>query len=228
MAETTIYLGNKNYSSWSLRGWLALSRPEFPSRKWSSASTRTIRRKDPAAFALGQGAVSRARRKGDLGIAGHRRVSRRAVSGREALADRSRGTHPCTLRFERDACRLPEDAAEHADGYARRPGKEEPVSIPEVARDVRRIMAIWRECRERYGSRGAHGDGPFLYGGFSIADAMFAPVTTRFLTYGVPMDETCEAYVDAVRTWPAMAEWGRDSKREEWTLSYPVLDTPLA
>jgi glutathione S-transferase len=89
-------------------------------------------------------------------------------------------------------------------------------------------MAIWRECRERYGEPGANGDGPFLYGGPSIADAMFAPVVTRFLTYAVPLDETCRAYVDAVMAWPPMAEWCREARSEKWTLFYPVLDMPIA
>src|SRR5262249_22495965 len=62
---------------------------------------------------------------------------------------------------------------------------------PEALADARRVMAIWRECLTA--SRG-----PFLFGAFTIADAMYAPVVTRFATYGVDLDATCRAYVDAV------------------------------
>ena len=229
MAETTIYLGNKNYSSWSLRGWLALKQARIPFKEVviclnQEDSAEKIRRHSPSgkvpclvhegravweSLAIGEYLAERFPAAKLWPTDLEARVHARCVSTE---------MHAGFLKLRQN---MPMDMRSDLEKKSR-------VSIPEVARDVRRIMAIWRECRERYGSRGAHGDGPFLYGGFSMADAMFAPVTTRFLTYGVPMDETCEAYVDAVRTWPAMAEWGRDSKREEWTLSYPVLDTPLA
>ena len=61
-----------------------------------------------------------------------------------------------------------------------------------VAADIARVTAIWRDCRARSGGRG-----PFLFGAFSIADAMYAPVATRFRTYGVELDPTCQAYADA-------------------------------
>jgi glutathione S-transferase len=77
----------------------------------------------------------------------------------------------------------------------------------EAAADARRVQAIWRECLAASG-------GPFLFGAFTIADAMFAPVTTRFTTYGVELDATCTAYVDAIAALPAMKQWRADAERE--------------
>jgi glutathione S-transferase len=73
--------------------------------------------------------------------------------------------------------------------------------------DVARITGLWRE-------RLAISKGPFLFGGFTIADAMFAPVATRFVTYDVDLDAPCRAYVEAVHALPAMREWHADAARE--------------
>jgi glutathione S-transferase len=78
---------------------------------------------------------------------------------------------------------------------------------PEALADVRRIQAIWREQLAASG-------GPYLFGAFTIADAMFAPVTTRFVTYGVDMDAPIRAYVDAIAKLPAMQQWVADAARE--------------
>jgi glutathione S-transferase len=77
-----------------------------------------------------------------------------------------------------------------------------------VQADIDRVVAIWRECLARYG-------GPFLFGaGPTMADAMYAPVCTRFLTYDVKLDSDCAAYCAAVMALPAMKEWIEDAKSE--------------
>jgi glutathione S-transferase len=74
--------------------------------------------------------------------------------------------------------------------------------------DVDRIVAIWSECFASYG-------GPYLFGqALSMADAMYAPVVTRFLTYDVRLNHECTAYCRAIMQWPAMAQWVRDAKAE--------------
>ena len=78
-----------------------------------------------------------------------------------------------------------------------------------VAADIRRIVEIWAECRREHG-RG----GPFLFGSFTIADAMFAPVCSRFATYAVPLDPVAQAYVAHMMGLPAMLEWGRAAAAE--------------
>jgi glutathione S-transferase len=76
-----------------------------------------------------------------------------------------------------------------------------------VKADVRRIVDLWRDCRSRYGAGGA-----FLFGAFSAADAMYAPVVSRFRTYLPDLgpygdDGTAQAYVATIFAVPAMAEW---------------------
>jgi glutathione S-transferase len=66
--------------------------------------------------------------------------------------------------------------------------------------DIERITAIWRECLKSYG-------GPYLFGAISLADAMYAPVVSRFRTYDVKLDATCQAYADHIWALPAMQEW---------------------
>ncbi len=74
----------------------------------------------------------------------------------------------------------------------------------DAAADVARVEAIWTECRETYG---VPARGPFLFGDFSIADAMYAPVVSRFLTYGVKLGPAAEAYKQAILADPDMAEY---------------------
>ena len=78
---------------------------------------------------------------------------------------------------------------------------------PAALADAGRVMEIWREAL-------AASDGPFLFGALTIADAMFAPVTTRFSTYGVALDAVCRGYVDAIAALPAMVAWKRDAAAE--------------
>jgi glutathione S-transferase len=73
--------------------------------------------------------------------------------------------------------------------------------------DIERVLAIWRECLAAYG-------GPFLFGRLSMADAMYAPVCTRFLTYDVRLDPACAAYCRSIIAWPAMAQWVAEAKAE--------------
>jgi len=79
----------------------------------------------------------------------------------------------------------------------------------DAARDIRRIRQIWRWCRETWGAKGE-----FLFGDFSIADAMYAPVVSRFNTYGVRMGPVEKAYMDAIAGMDAMQEWIRSAANE--------------
>ena len=79
-----------------------------------------------------------------------------------------------------------------------------PTSVfrPEVKQDIDRIAGLWKECRQQFGSKGS-----FLFGAFTLADAMYAPVVSRFKTYGVALDPIGQAYVDVMWKIPAMQEW---------------------
>ena len=87
-------------------------------------------------------------------------------------------------------------------------------SVTSSGSEIARIVAIWRETRRRFGA-----NGPFLFGGFTNADAMFAPVATRFRTYGVDLarfgdDGAAAAYGAAILALPAMAEWTKGAEAE--------------
>ena len=84
------------------------------------------------------------------------------------------------------------------------------IDLPEAARqDISRLHAIWRDTRAEFGQ-----GGPFLFGAFSIADAFFAPVVSRFTTYGIAAAGPVRDYMDAVLALPAMQEWMRDARAE--------------
>ena len=80
---------------------------------------------------------------------------------------------------------------------------------PETMADIARIQALWADARARFGQ-----DGPFLFGRFSIADAMYAPVVTRFDTYGVDLDPVSAAYCRMILELPAMREWADGAQAE--------------
>jgi glutathione S-transferase len=82
---------------------------------------------------------------------------------------------------------------------------------PGVADDIARIQAIWNEARGRWGE--AHG-GPYLFGHFTIADAMYAPVVTRFRTYAVPVDPVSRAYMDAILADPDFRAWEEQARKD--------------
>jgi glutathione S-transferase len=82
---------------------------------------------------------------------------------------------------------------------------------PGVLADVARVLEIWRDCKKRYGA-----EGPYLFGGFSIADAFYAPVVGRFRTYAVDVDPAGRAYMETIESHPAYRAWLEEAKREPW------------
>jgi glutathione S-transferase len=92
---------------------------------------------------------------------------------------------------------------------------------PQATANVRRIEAMWTDCRNRFG-----GSGPFLFGAFGAADAMYAPVVSRFHTYDVNVNETSRRYMAAVMALPAWAEWYQAALREPWILPEDEVDWP--
>jgi glutathione S-transferase len=88
-----------------------------------------------------------------------------------------------------------------------------------VARDVARFSEIVRQAREL-----SEASGPFLFGAFSAADAMYAPLATRLDTYSIPLDATTRAYVDAILSLPAFQEWRSAAMTEEWIVEHDEVD----
>lgn len=86
---------------------------------------------------------------------------------------------------------------------------------PRLQADIDRITTIWCECRKTFGA-----GGDLLFGHFTIADAMFAPVVSRFITYDVKLDGVAQAYVEAIWSLPAMQEWVAAAKNEVESIYY--------
>ena len=219
MADITIVLGNKNYSSWSLRPWLALKQTgvafdEVVIPLYRDGSKEKILRWSPA---------------GKVPVLKHGETTVwESLAVCEYLAD----AFPAARLWpeDRSARAVARSlAAEMHGGFAslrqnlpmdlsrRHPGAER---IEKAKADIDRVTTIWRDCRKRFGERGANGKGPFLFGGFTNADAMYAPMITRFLTYGVPLDPACAAYADAVMDLPAMRDWAAAAAAEPWVIEY--------
>jgi glutathione S-transferase len=94
--------------------------------------------------------------------------------------------------------------------------------VPEaVAANIARIDSLWTDCRARFGS-----GGPFLFGDFGAADAMYAPVVSRFHTYGIEVGPVAKAYMASVMALPAWAEWRAAAIKEPWVLPHDEVDWP--
>jgi glutathione S-transferase len=203
-----LVIGSKNFSSWSLRAWLALEHVGAPYEEvlisFAAPDWREqVRRHSPS------GKVPFLR-DGALGVWDSLAIV-------EYLAERfpERRLWPAdsaARALARSAC------AEMHSGFgalrqnmpmdlqADAPGKGH---TPEALADAGRVQAIWRECRERFGAGGPH-----LFGAFGAADCFYAPVVFRFLSYGVPLDGTARAYCDAVVAHPSVARWRAAALRE--------------
>jgi len=94
--------------------------------------------------------------------------------------------------------------------------------LPEdVAANVQRIVAMWSDCRSHFG-----GAGPFLFGRFCAADAMYAPVVSRFHTYDIDVGTRARSYMTAVRSLPAWQEWDQAARAEPWVIADYEVDWP--
>jgi glutathione S-transferase len=101
------------------------------------------------------------------------------------------------------------------------PPKPRPQS-DEVMADVARIEALWNDCRARFGK-----GGPFLFGTFGAADAMYAPVVARIHTFGLTVGEGARSYMNAVMDLPAWAQWRQAALQEPWVMQHNEPDWPL-
>ena len=212
MSDLHLILGNKNYSSWSLRAWLALARSGLPFREtvipmFEEDSARRIAEHSPS------GKVP-CLRHGDLAVwdslAIGEYVAELAPAAHLWPADRA------ARAVARSAC------AEMHSGFpamrndmtmnlrASRPGVGH---TPAALADVAAVQARWRQLRERFG-----GGGEFLFGTFTLADCFYAPVVTRFETYGVELDPVSRRYLDAMRGLPELQRWRAAALEEPWRI----------
>ena len=209
-----LVIGNKNTSSWSLRPWLAMRHAGLP----FSEVNINLRDRDAKAQVLAQSPAGKV-----PALLNGEHVIWDSLAILEFLAE----THPEAALWPkaRDARALARSvsAEMHAgfqplrqhcpmDFLARTPAS---ALSEEVGADIRRIVAIWRDCRRQFGT-----GGPFLFGAFSSADAMYAPVASRFRTYVPDLavygdDGTAQAYVEALFAVPAMTAWENGARAEK-------------
>lgn len=210
MSARVLVIGNKNYSSWSLRAWLALKMLglEFEERRVSlyvPGAKEQLLGYSPAG-------------KVPVLIDGERRIWD-SLAILEYLAE----SHPSLWPAAPAARALARSiSAEMHSGFAalrqhmsmnirkRHPGKGR---TPESLADIARIVSIWDDCRARFGAEGL-----FLFGTFGAADAMYAPVVLRFRTYAVELPPACRAYAEAVLALPPLREWIEAAERETESL----------
>ncbi|MDR0775101.1 MAG: glutathione S-transferase family protein [Azonexus sp.] len=196
-----LYIGNKNYSSWSLRPWLLMKHFDIPFREHLvSVSGRDY---NPLLKPVAGNARVPCLHEAD----GFQVWDSLAIA--ETLAERYSAMWPADVRARARARSI---CAEMHSGFTYLRSampmnlnlklKGRPAT-PEVQRDIDRIIEIWDEARGHF----ANGDGPWLFGDFSVADAMFAPVACRFDIYNVPLPTSAAAYRDTVLGHPALGEW---------------------
>lgn len=208
MANLIFYVGSKYTSTWGLRAWLALRHIGVPFED----NVIPLYQPDTRARIM---AVSPS---GQIPLLRHGDI---VVWDSLAICEYLAETFP-------DARLWPEDP--HARAAARSLSAEmhsgfqalrrnlsfaiaetrpTPELEPTAAAEFARITSAWRDTRKRFGA-----GGPFLFGAFTIADAFYAPVASRFTTYGVTLEADTRAYVDAIWSLPGMRDWQEAARKE--------------
>ena len=199
--EYTLIMGSKNTSSWSLRAWLVLRRcgltfDEHVIRMRQPETKANILKVSPSGYVP-------ALKRGDLIICD-------TIAIAEYMAEQFPDLGLWPSESDARAIARSVSAEMHAGFSALRQtmpmdflGRETGFEPTEEAwKDIQRIEDIWTMCRQTFGA-----DGPYLFGAFSIADAMYAPVVSRFETYNIQLNEPATAYRHAVWQWPDMLFW---------------------
>ncbi|MGH6726679.1 MAG: glutathione S-transferase family protein [Pseudolabrys sp.] len=215
-----LIIGNKNYSSWSMRPWIAM-------KVAGIAFEETVISLNAPDFKEHVGSVSGAGKVPAL-IDGEVRVWE-SLAILEYLAekfpvaglwpaDAAARAHARAIASEMHAGFLP--LRRHLPMNMWRPVIKRALT-PDVETNIKRIEAMWGDCRTRSGAGGL-----FLFGRFGAADAMYAPVVARLHTYAVAVGAGTRAYVEAVMALPAWAEWRAAAVKEPWVLAEDEVDWP--
>jgi glutathione S-transferase len=213
-----LIIGNKNYSSWSLRPWIALKAAGIDFDEVVIPLYRDDSK--PRLLAYSPAGKVPVLIDGDVTVWESLAILEYASEKFPAAglwpADASARSHARAISAEmhagfaalRGACPM----------NCRRPANPRDLS-PEVEQDIRRIDSMWSDCRARFGE-----GGPFLFGRLTAADAMYAPIVLRFATYAIEVSPASRSYMVAVAALPAMREWAAAALAEEWVL--PHVEVP--
>lgn len=212
MDKFTLVIGNKNYSSWSLRPWVLMKQggimfEEILIPLYRPDSKEKILKYSPS---------------GKVPFLKHGTTE---VWESLAICEYIADIFPGKNFWPKDAARRAKARAVanemHAgfqalrancpmDVKAKRKPKDNP---PQLQKDVERIQSIWEGCRQEHKKAG-----PFLFGHFTVADAMYAPVAFRFDTYGISLSGESKQYLETMLQVPAMQEWAEAGKKETWVI----------
>jgi glutathione S-transferase len=212
-------IGNKNYSSWSMRPWVLL-------RQAGIAFEEKQLKFDDSGVVAGIERLSPTRKVPVLIVDGEPVWDSLAICETVAELHPEKQLWPAAplaRRVARSICAEMHSGFQGLRGAmgmnirSRHPGKG---MTPQSKKDIERVVEIWTECRRRFGV-----GGELLFGRFSIADAYYAPVVTRFETYAVALPPAARAYADAVRALPAVREWCEAARRET---EFVAADEPYA
>jgi glutathione S-transferase len=215
MSIYTLIIGNKNYSSWSLRAWLAMKQAgmEFAEIRIPLDLPETR---------------SQILRYSPTGRVPALRCDALTIWDSLAICEYIAEQFPDALLLPQDTQTRAIVRSVSAEMHSGFPALRQRLPMDcrarypyegfnaEVQSDIDRVTKLWQTCRQQYGSGNS-----FLFGHFTLADAMFAPVASRFVTYNVPVDAISQAYIDALYALPALQEWLTAAAAEAEYLAHP-------
>jgi len=206
-----LVIGNRNYSSWSMRPWVLLREARIPFEEVQLKF-------DETGGGLRVAGIERYSAAGKVPVL---LVDGEPVWDTLAICETVAELYPAkqlwpqdpkARRVARSVCAEMHSSFQALRGAmpmnirGRHPGKG---LNEKSSKDIQRVVAIWSDCRARFGK-----DGPLLFGAFTIADAFYAPVVMRFQTYAVELPAVARAYCEAVQALPAVREWCDAARRE--------------
>jgi len=215
-----LIIGNKNYSSWSFRPWIAMKAAGIPFQETVISLDASDFK--PRVLAISETGKVPALADGDVHVwetlAILEYLAEKIPQAKLWPNDPAARAHARAVANEMHAGFAP--LRKHLPMNMWRPVKKRELT-EEAKANVIRIEALWRGCRERFGQ-----SGPFLFGPFGAADAMYAPVVARFHTYDVDVGPAARAYMQAVMALPAWQEWTAEARGEPWVLAGDEVNWP--
>jgi glutathione S-transferase len=218
MSEFTLVIGNKNYSSWSLRPWLLLRHLQLS----FDEELIVLSRPESRALMLQHSPAGRVPVLKHAGL-----IIWESLAIIEYLCELTGSGWPAERAARAHARTV---SAEMHAGFsalrnqwpmnARATGRRTPMTA-ELRSDIERVDALWSDCRQRFAAHGR-----WLFGEYSAADAMYAPIALRFRSYGASLSPPAQAYLDTVLQHAPLQQWLAAAALEPWSIPYSELGLP--